>query len=244
MLISMAEDVRVVLIKLADRLHNMNTLKYLPEDRQQAIAKETLDIYSPLAHRLGMGDLKWKLEDLSFHYINPEQYKFISKLLASKRKERESYIATITSVLSDSLHNAKIEADISGRPKHIYSIHQKINRYASQGKDFSEIYDLFAVRILVKEVPDCYRALGVVHSLWRHIPNQRCKTAATANPTSTNSCLGCSYAASKTRATQSCTMGWYHAPSNAGDGKRVAGYFELGYACHYGAQPGTDPRSA
>lgn len=172
MLISMAEDVRVVLIKLADRLHNMNTLKYLPEDRQQSIARETLDIYSPLAHRLGMGDLKWKLEDLSFHYINPEQYKFISKLLASKRKERESYIATITSVLSDSLHNSKIEADISGRPKHIYSIHQKLNRYASQGKDFSEIYDLFAVRILVKEIPDCYRALGVVHSLWRHIPNQ------------------------------------------------------------------------
>ena len=172
MLISMAEDVRVVLIKLADRLHNMNTLKYLPEDRQQAIARETLDIYSPLAHRLGMGDIKWKLEDLSFHYINPERYKTISKLLASKRQERELYIATITSLLNDSLNAHEIESDISGRPKHIYSIHQKMNRYASQGKDFSEIYDLFAVRVLVKEVPECYRALGVVHSLWQYIPNQ------------------------------------------------------------------------
>jgi len=172
MLVSMAQDVRVVLIKLADRLHNMKTLMAHTRERRLVIAQETLDIYAPLAHRLGIWEIKWQLEDLAFRHIKPGKYKEISKLLSSKRIERESYIAEVSQVLKVELDNAGIKAEVFGRPKNIYSIYKKIQKYADQGKEFREIYDLFALRILVENVGDCYSALGVIHSLWHPIPGQ------------------------------------------------------------------------
>ena len=172
MLVAMANDIRVVLIKLADRLHNMRTLAALPPARRVAIAQETLDIYAPLAHRLGMGEVKWQLEDLAFRYIQPNQYRAISKLLSVKRKEREKYVQRVTEELRAELANAGFSADVTGRPKHIYSIHRKAQSYAAQGKEVGDIFDLFAVRVLVSSVPDCYAALGLVHSLWRPVPGQ------------------------------------------------------------------------
>ncbi len=172
MLVAMAEDIRVVLIKLADRLHNMRTLGALPHHRRIAIAQETLDIYAPLAHRLGMGEVKWQLEDLSFRYLQPIEYKSISKLLTTKRREREAYIEQVTEVLKRELARANFNAEVTGRPKHIYSIHHKAQAYAAQGKQLGDIYDLFAVRVLVPSVQDCYGVLGVVHSLWRPLPGQ------------------------------------------------------------------------
>ena len=171
-LMSMAEDVRVVLIKLADRLHNMRTLKALRRSRRLAVARETLDIYAPLAHRLGIWEIKWRLEDLAFQHINPGAYREISKLLRSKRAEREEYIQRIIGILQSELENAGIEAEVTGRPKHIYSIHKKMDRYASENKEVSEIYDLFGLRVLVKEARDCYAALGVVHAKWHPLPEQ------------------------------------------------------------------------
>ncbi len=172
MLVAMAEDIRVVLIKLADRLHNMKTLKALPRDRRLAIAQETLDIYAPLAHRLGIWDIKWRLEDMSFRYLMPTKYKEISHLVSSKRVEREDHIAKVVSILEAELEKAGINAEVIGRPKHLYSIYKKIQKYAAQGKEFRDIYDLFALRIMVKTVNDCYSALGVIHALWRPIPGQ------------------------------------------------------------------------
>jgi guanosine-3',5'-bis(diphosphate) 3'-pyrophosphohydrolase len=172
MLVAMAEDIRVVLIKMADRLHNMQTLEALSPHQQVAIARETLDIYAPLAHRLGMGEVKWQLEDLSFRYLQPADYKSISKLLSSKRGEREAYVDQVTEVLKRELSRANFTADVTGRPKHIYSIYHKAQAYAAQGKQLSDIYDFFAVRVLVPTVQDCYGALGVVHSLWRPLPGQ------------------------------------------------------------------------
>ena len=172
MLVAMATDIRVVFIKLADRLHNMQTLGALPAPRRAAIAHETLDIYAPLAHRLGMGEIKWQLEDLAFRHIEPEEYKSISQLLSSKRAEREQYVREVTDVLRDELAKTGFEAEVTGRPKHIYSIHRKAQAYAAQGKQVSDIYDLFAVRVLVPTVQDCYGALGLVHALWRPLPGQ------------------------------------------------------------------------
>ena len=172
MLVSMAEDIRVVLIKLADRLHNMKTLRAHPRDRRLAIAQETLDIYAPLAHRLGIWDIKWRLEDLAFRHLMPGKYKEISKLLSSKRVEREQYITRVSGVLKAELDKAGINAEVTGRPKHIYSIYEKMQKYAAQGKEFREIYDLLALRVLVKDVNDCYSALGVIHSLWHPMPGQ------------------------------------------------------------------------
>ena len=172
MLIAMARDLRVVLIKLADRLHNMSTLKAQPPQRQIAIAQETLDIYAPLAHRLGMWDIKWRLEDLAFRHLQPATYRQISRLLASRREEREQYITRVSGILSQALTDASIEAEVTGRAKHIYSIYQKMEAYSAQGKDFNEIYDLFALRVMVQEKQDCYTALGVVHALWNPLPGQ------------------------------------------------------------------------
>ncbi len=172
MLLSMAEDVRVVLIKLADRMHNMRTLKALPEERRRAVAHETLEIYAPLAHRLGIWEIKWRLEDLAFQHLNPEGYQQVSKLLSARRVEREAYIERVISVLRGELESAKVEADVTGRPKHIYSIYNKMQRYASQNRSYGEIYDLFALRVMVEKVRDCYAALGVVHSRWRPLPGQ------------------------------------------------------------------------
>ncbi|MDO8670907.1 MAG: HD domain-containing protein, partial [Dehalococcoidia bacterium] len=138
MFIAMAEDIRVVLIKLADRLHNMRTLSFMPDAKRRTTAEETMEIFAPLASRLGIWQLKWELEDLSFHYLDPERYKEIAKLLASRRTSRESYIEKVVTVLQGELNTAGITADISGRPKHIYSIHKKMEKYASQGKNFDQ----------------------------------------------------------------------------------------------------------
>jgi GTP pyrophosphokinase len=166
MLLAMAEDVRVVFIKLADRLHNMQTLEVLPEDRRRAIAQETLEIFAPLAHRFGMWEVKWQLEDLSFRYLEPKEYHRIAKLLQGRRTEREAFIKEVTGAVKVELEKAGIKAEVSGRPKHIYSVYQKTKKYAAQGKDFNDIHDLLAVRILVETVSDCYKALGVIHGLW------------------------------------------------------------------------------
>ncbi|MEE8519044.1 MAG: bifunctional (p)ppGpp synthetase/guanosine-3',5'-bis(diphosphate) 3'-pyrophosphohydrolase [Dehalococcoidia bacterium] len=172
MLVAMAEDIRVVLIKLADRLHNMRTLGALPPARRVAIAQETLDIYAPLAHRLGMGEIKWQLEDLAFRHLQPNKYREMSKLLSSKRQEREDYIQQVTEVLRRELVRHGFNAEVTGRPKHLYSIYHKTQIYAAQNKQIGDIYDLFAVRVLVPSVQDCYGVLGVVHSLWRPVPGQ------------------------------------------------------------------------
>ncbi|MGH2456403.1 MAG: RelA/SpoT family protein, partial [Candidatus Limnocylindria bacterium] len=169
MFMAMAEDVRVVIIKLADRLHNMRTLGFLPADKQARIARQTMEIYAPLAHRLGMWQIKWELEDLSFKYIEPDKYRQLVDMLADRRKVRESFINKSITILRKELAKVAISADISGRPKHLYSIHKKMER---KGADFSEIYDLHAIRVLVDDVKDCYAALGVVHSMWRPIPGQ------------------------------------------------------------------------
>lgn len=172
MLIAMAEDLRVVFIKLADRLHNMNTLQALTPDRQHAIAQETLEIYAPLAHRLGMGEIKWQLEDLAFHYLEPEQYHEIARMVAVKRAQREGFIDDAVRALRDEMVIAGIEGDVGGRPKHIYSIYNKIQRYAAMGRTFGDIHDLFAIRVLVNTVPDCYKVLGIIHNLWHPITEE------------------------------------------------------------------------
>ena len=172
MLVSMAEDIRVVLIKLADRLHNMNTLDALPPEKRKRIAQETLDIYSPLAHRLGIWEIKWRLDDLAFRHLNEEKYREISKILASKRTERENYIEKVSSTLRDELAKYDITAEVIGRPKGIYSTYLKMEKYQEQGKQLGDIYDLFALRVLVNETADCYKTLGVVHQLWHPIPGQ------------------------------------------------------------------------
>ncbi len=170
MLVAMAEDLRVVFIKLADRLHNMRTLEALPQERQISIAKETLEIYAPLAHRLGIWELKWQLEDLSFRFAEPEKYRRISRLLATRRTRREEFIAKVIEILKSEFDRVGLKADISGRPKHIYSIYQKMERYAQLGKHFDDIHDLLALRVLVDTIPECYNAVGVIHSLWHPLP--------------------------------------------------------------------------
>ncbi len=170
MMVAMAEDLRVVLIKLADRLHNMRTLDPLPEVKRRKISRETLDIYAPLAHRLGIGQIKWELEDLAFRNLEPEAYEDVSKRFARKRHERERLVADLREVLARELDKVGIRAaEITGRPKHIYSVWQKMTR---DNKEFTEIYDLTAIRVLVDSVRDCYGVLGVVHSLWKPVPGR------------------------------------------------------------------------
>ena len=169
MLLAMAEDIRVVLIKLADRLHNMRTLYGLPSEKQQRIARQTMEIYAPLAERLGIWQIKWELEDLAFKVLEPERFRELAKLLDTRRKGRETYIERAIAELRPKLEAAGIEADLEGRPKHIYSIWKKMQRKSAE---FGEIYDVYAIRLLVDEVRDCYAALGIVHSLWRPIPGQ------------------------------------------------------------------------
>src|SRR5207248_2119554 len=169
MFLAMAEDIRVVLIKLADRLHNMKTLQYRPPAKRRRVAQETRDIYAPLANRLGIWELKWQLEDLSFRYLEPEKYHEIADKVASRRLAREKYIQRVIEVLRGELEKHSIEADLSGRPKHIYSIFRKMQR---RGVDVDQIYDQLAVRVLVESIPDCYTALGVIHSIWRPLPGQ------------------------------------------------------------------------
>ncbi|MCU0478416.1 MAG: RelA/SpoT family protein [Chloroflexi bacterium] len=169
MLLAMAQDIRVVLIKLADRLHNMRTLGSLPLEKQQRIARQTMEIYAPLAERLGIWQVKWELEDLSFKALDPERYRELAANLDGRRNHRETYIDRAIGILQPELAKAGIEADLNGRPKHLYSIWKKMQRKAAA---FGEIYDVYAIRLLVDEVRDCYAALGIVHSLWKPIPGQ------------------------------------------------------------------------
>ncbi len=169
LLLAMAEDVRVVLIKLADRLHNMRTLAHLEPEKQQRIARETLDIFAPLANRLGIWQIKWELEDLAFRYLEPATYRRIAASLDERRVEREAFIAASIEQLRTALDEAGIAADVKGRPKHIYSIWRKLER---KGVGLDQLYDLRAVRVLVDRVSDCYHVLGLVHGLWRHIPKE------------------------------------------------------------------------
>lgn len=169
MFLAMAKDIRIILIKLADRLHNMRTLKYLPKEKQREKAIETIEIFAPLAHRLGISKIKWELEDLAFRYLEPEHYYDLVEKVAKKRKEREEHINKMISILRERLSSAGISAEIQGRPKHFYSIYKKMKE---QNKSFDQIYDLTAVRVIVETVRDCYAALGVVHTLWKPIPGR------------------------------------------------------------------------
>jgi len=169
MMVAMATDVRVILIKLADRLHNMRTLGALPKQKQTVKSHETLEIYAPLAHRLGIHAIKWELEDLAFATLHPRKYAEIKQLVAQQRDERESYVSDAGQFLNEELEQVGIEAEISGRAKHFYSIYTKM---AKKGREFNEIFDLTAMRVIVGSVKDCYGAIGVIHSLWKPLPGR------------------------------------------------------------------------
>jgi len=169
MLLAMADDIRVIVIKLADRLHNIQTLKYLPEHKHRRIAQETLDIFSPLANRLGIWQIKWRLEDAAFRFLQPEEYQDIARLLAERREVRNQYLSRVMALLRGRLRKEGIQTEIHGRPKHIYSIYGKMQ---AKNCTFDQVYDVSAVRILVQEVRDCYAVLGLVHSTWHPIPGE------------------------------------------------------------------------
>ena len=166
MLVAMAKDLRVLVIKLADRLHNMRTVAALPEANQQRVAQETIDIYAPLAHRLGIQDVKWQLEDLSFAVLHPKRYAEIEHMVASRAPQRDTYLQNVTAEVQESLDQLNIRAEVTGRPKHFWSIYEKM---VVRGKEFDEIHDLVGIRVIVDSVKDCYGALGSIHSLWRPV---------------------------------------------------------------------------
>jgi guanosine-3',5'-bis(diphosphate) 3'-pyrophosphohydrolase len=169
MIVAMARDPRVLVIKLADRLHNMRTLRFLPPEKQETKARETLEILAPLAHRLGMNTIKWELEDLAFATLYPKRYDEIVRLVAERAPSRDTYLAEVTSAVTEQLKTAKIEAVVTGRPKHYYSIYQKM---IVRGRDFTDIWDLVGIRVLVDSVRDCYAALGIMHAHWQPVPGR------------------------------------------------------------------------
>ncbi len=180
MFLAMSKDIRVVIIKLADRLHNMRTLAALPPEKRRFKARETMDVYAPLADRLGISSIKWELEDLAFFYLQPEDYERVARLVQDSREQRETDMATAISLLDDDLKRANLsDYQITGRPKHLWSIFQKMVR---KGKEFSDIYDLIAIRIIMRTVSDCYSALGSVHSLWHPLPGRFKDYIATPKP--------------------------------------------------------------
>ena len=169
MVVAMARDIRVLVIKLADRLHNMRTLQWMPEDKQLTKARETLDIYAPLAHRLGMNTIKWELEDLAFAAMYPKMYEEIVRLVGQRAPQRDRHLSEVIGEIEDDLRKSKVKATVTGRPKHYYSIYQKM---IVRGRDFTDIYDLVAVRVLVESVRDCYAVLGLVHAKWSPVPGR------------------------------------------------------------------------
>lgn len=169
MLIAMADDFRVLVIKLADRLHNMQTIHHLPREKQTRIAEETLNIYAPLAHRLGMQNFKWQLEDLAFATLHPKRYDEIKSMVVERQPERDAFLERVEREVADKLREVKIRAEVTGRPKHYYSIYEKM---VVRGREFSDIYDLVGIRVIVDSVKDCYAALGTLHSMWRPIPGR------------------------------------------------------------------------
>jgi GTP diphosphokinase / guanosine-3',5'-bis(diphosphate) 3'-diphosphatase len=169
MFVAMAKDIRVVLIKLADRLHNMRTLKYQSDDKKKEKARETLEIFAPIAHRLGISRIKWELEDLSLLYMDPDGYYSLVERVAKKRKDREDFINQVIHELKEKLQEFDIQNEIYGRPKHFYSIYKKM---VNQGREFEEIFDFLAIRVIVDSIKDCYGVLGVVHTIWKPIPGR------------------------------------------------------------------------
>src|SRR5213080_4420724 len=169
MMLAMVDDIRVVLIKLADRLHNMRTLEHLPPDRQQKIAQETLDIYGPIAHRLGMGKIRGELEDLGFRYLDPIAYEQVRDAVAARRKKGEQFLSSVEHLLRDKLKEAGITANVESRIKRLYSIHKKLLK---QRISVDQVYDLYAMRVITRSVQDCYGVLGIVHNMWRPVPGR------------------------------------------------------------------------